>query len=147
MEPPSATKTTSAKVSLPDRSRRNRWRPSHSSSEDDSKAVSTSPGRSNSLIPVVFGFIPESCKCPSLSDLSCAVMVFFPPDVSLNVDAVTVVLQSLRASLSRRNVWAPRGCTTSDQRRGLQEARGARTGTEVKYPVSSSFKPTRSSSE
>lgn len=45
VEPPSATKTTSAKVSLPDRSRRNRWRPSHSSSEDDCKAVSTSPGR------------------------------------------------------------------------------------------------------
>lgn len=47
VEPPLVTKTTSAKVSLPDRSRRNRRSSSHSSSENDSKAVSTSPGRSH----------------------------------------------------------------------------------------------------
>lgn len=50
VEPPTATKTTSAKVSLPDRSRRNRRSSRPSSSEEDSKAASSSPGRSRSQL-------------------------------------------------------------------------------------------------
>lgn len=44
VEPPTVTKPTSAKASLPDRSRRSRRGSSRSSSEDDSKAASSTAG-------------------------------------------------------------------------------------------------------
>lgn len=45
VEPTSVTKSTSAKVSVPERTRRSQSSsPSHSSSEDESKAASSSPG-------------------------------------------------------------------------------------------------------
>lgn len=61
VELPSVTKTTSAKVSLPDRSRRNRRSSTRSSSEDDSKAGSSSPGTTRAQ-PLAFqGFFSNEC--------------------------------------------------------------------------------------
>lgn len=58
VESASVTKSTSAKVSVPERARRSRSSsPGHSSSEDDSKAASSSAGTKKNLVTAVSSWL------------------------------------------------------------------------------------------